>query len=85
MSAGLVPVGTDVGDTFRIVGDTGRVVAPGDPEALAAAIAAEGARSPEERARRGLAARARILENFALERAIDSFMGLYDTWRPATA
>ena len=85
MSAGLVPVGTDVGDTFRIVGDTGHIVAPGDPEALAAAIAAEGARSPEERARRGLAARARILENFAFERAIDSFMGLYDTWRPAAA
>ncbi len=28
MSAGLIPVATDVGDTMRIIGDTGHLVPP---------------------------------------------------------
>lgn len=38
MSAGLPVVATDVGDARRIVGEAGRIVAPGDRAALAAAI-----------------------------------------------
>ena len=38
MSAGLVPVATDVGDARRIVGDTGSIVAPRNSQAFAAAL-----------------------------------------------
>ncbi len=77
MSAGLVPVATDVGDARRIVGDTGWIVPPRDPDAFAAAVD-EAARLPAaERQRRGLAARARIVENFTPSRAADAFARLY--------
>ncbi len=77
MSAGLVPVVTDVGDARRIVGDTGRIVAVGDPHAVARAIAEETAMPPEERSRRAGRARARIVENFSLSRAADRYQRLY--------
>ncbi len=77
MSAGLLPVATDVGDAKRIVGDAGRIVAPGDPAAFAAAISEIAAYSEPERRRRGLAARERIVANFTLAQATDAFARLY--------
>ena len=77
MSAGLVPVATDVGDSARIVGPTGHVVAPRNPAMLAAAIKAEAALSPDQRRDRGLQARARIVDTFARERAIDAYAQLF--------
>jgi len=77
MSAGLVPISTDVGDARLIIGDTGRVVAPLDPRALATAVAAEAAAPSWDRAARGLAARARIIERFSLVRAVDTYERLY--------
>jgi glycosyltransferase involved in cell wall biosynthesis len=81
MSAGLVPVATDVGDAGRIVGPAGRVVAPRDPTALAAAIRAEAALSPDQRRDRGLQARARIIDSFANARAIEAYARLYQEIR----
>jgi glycosyltransferase involved in cell wall biosynthesis len=77
MSAGLVPVVTDVGDARRIVGDTGGVVPAGDVAAVARAIAKEVAISAEERSARAGRARARIVENFSLARAADRYQRLY--------
>lgn len=77
MSAGLVPVGTDVGDTGRIIGPTGDVVAPRDPTALAAAIEAAAVLSSDQRRERGLQARARIVGSFARARAIEAYADLY--------
>jgi glycosyltransferase involved in cell wall biosynthesis len=77
MSAGLVPVATDVGDAGRIVGPVGHVVAPRNPTALAAAIKAEAALSPDQRRDRGLQARARIVGSFARARAIEAYARLY--------
>jgi glycosyltransferase involved in cell wall biosynthesis len=77
MSAGLVPVATDVGDAERIIGLTGHVVAPRNPTALAAAIKAEAALSPDQRRDRGLQARARIVGSFARGRAIEAYARLY--------
>jgi glycosyltransferase involved in cell wall biosynthesis len=78
MSAGLLPIATDVGDARRIIADTGRVVPPADPPALASAIAQECA-SPQDLAAKGLCARARIAENFSVAKFVDAFARLYDT------
>ncbi len=77
MSAGLVPVATDVGDAQLIIGDTGRIVARRDPAALKAAIATEAAFAPAERKRRGAKARERVLSHFSLAQAVDAYERLY--------
>jgi glycosyltransferase involved in cell wall biosynthesis len=76
MSSGLVPVATDVGDARLIVGNVGQVVAIRDPDALAKAIAIEAVR-PDHEARKG-AARARMVEHFTLDRAVERFAALYE-------
>ena len=77
MSAGLVPVATDVGDSGRIVGETGWVVGPHDLGALAKAIGAAASLPPAERRNRGLRARERISALFTLDNATDAFARLY--------
>ena len=57
---------TDVGDSALIIGDTGRVVPPQDPAALAAAWRELIEMGPENRARLGKVARKRIADNFSL-------------------
>lgn len=78
MSAGLVPVATDVGDARRIVGAAGHIVEPGNVADLVAAIAEEAALPREQLRRRGEDARARIVVNFALPKAVEAFAGLYE-------
>lgn len=76
MAAGLPVVTTDVGDSAVIVGDTGRVVPPRDPESLAAAVA-DLADDPALRARLGRAARSRVLDEFGLERMVERYSAVY--------
>ena len=66
MACGVPCAATDVGDSALIIGDTGRVVPPQDPAALAAAWRELIEMGPENRARLGEAARKRIAENFSL-------------------
>jgi glycosyltransferase involved in cell wall biosynthesis len=56
---------TETGDSALIVGETGQVVAPRNPAALADAIISSLA---AERAENGRRARRRILDNFSVER-----------------
>ena len=77
MSAGLVPVATAVGDAADIVGETGRIVKAGDPDALAAAIQSIADLPAAERETRGRAARARIVERFSLDLAVERYEALY--------
>jgi glycosyltransferase involved in cell wall biosynthesis len=79
MACGLPAVATDVGDAKRIVGDTGVVVPPESPDALAAAIRTLAAESAPLRAERGRKARARIVENFAMPHAVQRYVGLYES------
>lgn len=76
MSSGLIPVATDVGDARSLVGDTGQVVPIRDPDALAKALSTEAVRP--DRDDRKARARARVIENFALERAVERFAKLYE-------
>jgi glycosyltransferase involved in cell wall biosynthesis len=77
MACALPAITTDVGDARHIVGDTGLVVPPGDPDALAAAVRTLVRESPAARAERGDRARARIVECFGLARAVDRHVHLY--------
>jgi len=77
MACGLPAVATDVGDAKLIVGDTGLVVPPERPDALAAAIRTLAGQSGAARAERGSKARARIVENFTIRRAIGRYVDLY--------
>jgi glycosyltransferase involved in cell wall biosynthesis len=60
---------TDVGDSAMLVDATGRIVPPGEPEALAVAVSELLARS--DLAALGRAARTRVGARFAVERMID--------------
>ena len=71
MACGRPCVVTDVGDAKRIVGDTGYVVVPGNPAALAAAWQVALEAGGDEKARCGQRARERIIEQFSLERLIE--------------
>ena len=64
MASGAPVVATRVGDSASVIGETGEVVAPRDPEALAAAILRMLGRAdlPEL----GLAARQRIADHFSI-------------------
>jgi glycosyltransferase involved in cell wall biosynthesis len=77
MACGLVPVTTDVGDARDIVGETGEVVKPGEPEALSRAMARVLALDPEVRMARGGEARGRIERLYSLDKAADRFVAIY--------
>jgi glycosyltransferase involved in cell wall biosynthesis len=78
MACGTPCVSTDVGDAAVILGDTGRIVPPRDPEALAKAISellAE--RGSEAWEARKETARRHIAENFTIERMIKSYHAVW--------
>jgi glycosyltransferase involved in cell wall biosynthesis len=77
MACGLPAVATDVGDASLIVGDTGLIVPPRDPQALAAAIRTLAGERAAARAERGANARARIVANFGMKRAVERYAELY--------
>ena len=77
MAVGTPCVATDVGDSARIVGNTGVIVPPRNPEALAQGWN-DLLRLPGER-RRELSdrARQRIVENFSLDAMIERMSQIY--------
>ena len=82
MACGVPCAVTDLGDSAVIVGDTGRVVPPRDPEALADAWHELLALPPDERARLGQAARRRMEEHFDLLGAVARYERLYEEIAP---
>ncbi|WP_437990467.1 glycosyltransferase [Sorangium sp. So ce145] len=77
MAEGLPVVATAVGGMSEQVDDgvTGRLVPPGDAEALAAALVELGA-DPARRARMGAAGWERARERFSLERMVADYVGV---------
>jgi len=78
MACGVPCVVTDVGDSALLVGETGRVVPPGTPRALAEAWREIIEMDPEGRNRLGLLARRRIEEHFRLPLIVARYEGLYE-------
>ena len=77
LAVGVPVAATDVGDTARIVGDAGRVVAPGQPEALGEAIADLLDLAPDERDALGRHGRERVLADHGLDAMVAAWEGLY--------
>ena len=79
MSCGVPCVVTDVGDSAWIVGDTGKVVPPCDPAALATALRELIEIGAEARRTLSKQARQRIVENFSLESVVRQYEDLYES------
>jgi len=77
MAAGLPAVATDVGDAARIVGDSGRIVAPRDTKALATAIRELTTEPADRRAERSRQARRTIEDRFSVEANIAAYESAY--------
>jgi glycosyltransferase involved in cell wall biosynthesis len=78
MATGVTCIATDVGDGAAIIGDTGGIVPPRDPMALAARILAWLDRDAAARRKAGEDARRRIVENFALPVIVERYQRLYE-------
>jgi len=77
MACGTPCIVTDVGDSALIVGETGTVVAPGNPDALAAAWRKLIEAGPGVRHRLGMAARNRVQQHFALPAVVERYQSTY--------
>jgi glycosyltransferase involved in cell wall biosynthesis len=78
MASAVPCVVTDVGDSADLVGDTGRVVSPRDPVALAAAVDDVLSLPPETMTELGREARERVRENWSIERAANRYRAVWD-------
>jgi glycosyltransferase involved in cell wall biosynthesis len=78
MAHGVPAVVTDAGDSASLVGDTGRVVPCGDPDALAAAIIDLARTAPPDRQALGDAARRRIENEFSMEAMAARYVALWN-------
>ena len=77
MATGLPPVVTDVGDAGVLVGDTGTVVAPRDPAALAVALDGALRLPAADLAAQGRAARSRIETRYSLAASLAAYRALW--------
>jgi glycosyltransferase involved in cell wall biosynthesis len=77
MACGVPCVATDVGDCAYIIADTGKIVPPKNPQALAAAWQALIAVGAEGRKQLGDKARRRVAEYFSLLEIVHQYEDLY--------
>ena len=77
MACGTPCVVTDVGDSALIVENTGSVVPPEDPRALAEAWRSLIDAGPAVRQRLGIAARERVERHFALPAIVERYQKIY--------
>ena len=77
MSCEVPCVATDVGDSARLLADTGRIVAPRSPEAIAAGWRELIEMGSGQLHALGAAARARVQAQFSLQGIVAEYEGLY--------
>ena len=70
-------VTTDLGDSAWVVGNSGRVVRPRDPAALAAGCDALIKAGRDGRSRLGAEGRKRVVQEFAIDRVVSQYENLY--------
>lgn len=78
MACGVPCVVTDVGDSAVIVGDTGLVVPPKNPKALAQSMKKMIEVGKEKREGLGMKARDRIMDNYSIEKVVKEYEKLYE-------
>ncbi|OPX84729.1 MAG: putative glycosyltransferase EpsF [Pelotomaculum sp. PtaB.Bin104] len=78
MACGIPCVVTDAGDSALLVGETGKVVPPRNPRALAEAWRKLIEMGPEGRNQLGLAARHRVEEHFNLPLIVTRYEAIYE-------
>jgi glycosyltransferase involved in cell wall biosynthesis len=78
MACGVPCVVTDVGDAAMMVGNTGLVVPPGNPDAMTVGWSKMLGLEWKERRSRGLAARRRIKSEYNLERMVERTTNLME-------
>lgn len=79
MASGIPCIATDVGDAAAIIGDSGRIVSPRDPAALADAAIDWIGCDPSFRRAKGDAARQRILDHYAIAVVVEQYQRLYQS------
>lgn len=79
MSMEIPCITTDVGESSEIVGETGIVVAPGQPEKLADAVCSFLDLTSSQRAEKGRAARRRIENKYLMQFNIEGYDTVYTT------
>lgn len=77
MACGIPCVATDVGDAREIIGDTGRIVPPRQPEALAGALADLLGAAAARRTELGARARERIQDRYDLSGVTRRYIEVY--------
>ncbi|MGC4249896.1 MAG: glycosyltransferase [Sphingobium sp.] len=78
MACGVPCVATDVGDSRAIIGESGVCVPPGDPAAIANAIALLSAMGEDGRRRKGELGRQRVVKEFSLTAVAARYAELYE-------
>jgi len=78
MAAGVPCVATDVGESRFIVGDTGRIVPPRNPAALAAAVRELIDLPPAGMEALRVRARRRVVRDFTLTSSVERYAELYE-------
>ena len=77
MACGVPCAVTNVGDTASLVGDTGRVVPPKDPEALGGALSSLIELGGPQRQQLGALARKRVEESFSIQSMVNAFQTVW--------
>jgi glycosyltransferase involved in cell wall biosynthesis len=84
MACGVPCVATDVGDCRAVIAETGRVVVPGDPGALAGAWEELLNLPVRDRRELGRAARERICSSYGIDVIVARYQNLYEELADAT-
>ena len=77
MSAGVLCVATNVGDSKNIIGETGAIVRPHSIDQISMDVAKILHLSDEQRLTRGKEARRRIIEYYSIEKITKKYLTLY--------